>query len=86
MDFCAYIGRKWFGLWVGNWEWRWVKVLILVRFDDIGCDIRVLEDKLVKCLIFKDFLKFCLSASKLSWCRDELAYVLPEKLVLPNGF
>ena len=38
-DFCIYIGRKWFGLWVWIWVVKWVKVLILVGFDDIGGDI-----------------------------------------------
>ena len=41
LGFCIYIGRKWFGF--GFWDgvWSWVKVLILVGFDDIGCDIEV---------------------------------------------
>ena len=40
-DFCIYIGRKWFGLVFGIWIVWWTKVLILVGFDDIGCDMGV---------------------------------------------
>ena len=55
------------------------EVLILVGFNDIECDIEGFDGNLRKVLIFKYFLKFCLSALKLSLCRDELAYRLPEK-------
>ena len=41
MSFCVYIGRKWFGLRVEIWIVWWTKVLILVGFDDIGCDIGI---------------------------------------------
>ena len=55
-------------------------------FNDMIYDIWFFDGKSRKVLIFKDFLEFCLSAWKLSLCRDELAYVLPEKLVLSNSF
>ena len=40
-DFRIYIGIKCFELWVWNWAMWWVKVLILVGFYDIGCDIGI---------------------------------------------
>ena len=40
-DFYIYIGRKWFEFVVGSWVVWWVKVLILVGFDDIGGDIGI---------------------------------------------
>ena len=46
MCFRIYIGRKWFGLLVEIWVVLWVKMLILVRFDDIGYDIGVCGDVL----------------------------------------
>ena len=76
LGFCIYIGRKWFGLWGGIWVVEWVKVLILVGFYDIGCDIGIWEDKLMKCLILLDFVGFCFNAWKLSWCVDNPAYRL----------
>ena len=38
-----------------------MKVLILVGFNDIGCDIRVLGLKCVKCLILLGLVGFWLS-------------------------
>ena len=54
LGFCIYIGRKWFGLRVGNWDGKWVKVLILVRFDDIGCDIDWINYRASKSTDFLD--------------------------------
>ena len=53
MGFCIYIRRKWFVLVFGIWIVWWTKVLILVGFDDIGCDIWI---KLVKSVKSTDFL------------------------------
>ena len=43
LGFRIYIGRKWFGLWVLDWDLRWVKVLILVGFYDIWGDMGILD-------------------------------------------
>ena len=58
MGFCIYIGRKWFGLCVGIWCVRLVKVLIFFGFDDIGYDIEKVSINLQKVLIFFVILKF----------------------------
>ena len=54
-DFCIYIGRKWFELWIGIWCVGWVKVLILIGFDDIGCDIGIFGVKVSEMLDFTGF-------------------------------
>ena len=86
LGFCIYIGRKWFGLWICIWVLCWIKVLILVGFYDIGCDIGVFGVDGWEVGILLGLVGFCLWVLFLSLCRDELAYVLQEKLVLPNGF
>ena len=65
--FCIYIGRKWFELWVEIWDGRWVKVLIFVGFDDIGCDIWILIGKLVKCLILLGLIRFLFRSLKMKF-------------------
>ena len=59
-DFWVYIGRKWFGLWVLIWDGRCVKVLIFVRFYDIGCDIWILGVDLLESGDFVGFVEFWL--------------------------
>ena len=43
----------------------WAKVLILVGFDDIRCDIGVLGLKWVKCLILLGLMGFLFSGFKM---------------------
>ena len=45
-----------------DWDWRLVKVLILVGFDDIGCDIRIFGLDGGKMGILLSFGDFGLSA------------------------
>ena len=68
-------------VWIVDWDWDegWVKVLILVGFDDIGCDIGIFGLDGGKMGILLCFGDFGLSAWKLSLYGDELAYRLPEK-------
>ena len=71
--------------WIVNVElgMRWMKMLILVGFNDIRYDINILGLKWVKRLILLGFIGFfylgVLGVLKLSWYGDELAYRLPEK-------
>ena len=44
-------------VWIVNLDWdlRWVEVLILVGFDDIGCDIGIFGVKVSEMLDFTGF-------------------------------
>ena len=64
-----------FGFGVG----RWVKVLILLGFYDIGCDIRIFEMDCWKAGILLGLVGFWIGVLKLSRFVDELAYRLPGK-------
>ena len=66
LGFCIYIGRKWFGLWVGIGVIGFVKVLIFVGFYDIRCDIWVFGLDSWKVGILVSFVGFYLGALKLS--------------------
>ena len=65
---------------------RWVEVLILVVFDDIGCDIGIFGLDGGKMGILLGFGDFGLSAWKLSLYVDEPAYRLPGKQNTCSGF
>lgn len=86
LDFCIYNRKK--VVWVSCefLELIWIKMLILVDFDDIGFDIWFFGMKFGKCGFFNGFLKCFWGALKLSWCVDDSAIVRNKKQNICSSF
>ena len=85
-DFCIYIGRKWFGLWIGmrmgdGWKcwflWGFTILCAILGFGKINW---------WNAWFYWVLWDFYLGALKWSWCVDNPAYRLPEKQNTCSGF